>query len=63
MTDRVGGDSDINSGKGSDKMKPNTCIYTQRKMRMVFRRTLTWQRILDGDANADEVYYINNNNV
>ena len=44
-------------------MKPKKWMYTQRKMRMMFGRTLTWQRRLDGDANGDEVYNINNNNV
>ena len=40
ITDRVGGDSDIYSGIGSDKMKPKKWMYTQRKMRMMFGRTL-----------------------
>uniref|UniRef100_M4BHE5 Uncharacterized protein n=1 Tax=Hyaloperonospora arabidopsidis (strain Emoy2) TaxID=559515 RepID=M4BHE5_HYAAE len=41
-------------------MKPKKWMYTQRKMRMMFGRTLTWQRRLDGDANGGEVYNINN---
>ena len=44
-------------------MKPKKWMYTQRKMRMMFGRTLTWQRRLDGDANGDEAYNINKNNL
>uniref|UniRef100_M4BZU8 Uncharacterized protein n=1 Tax=Hyaloperonospora arabidopsidis (strain Emoy2) TaxID=559515 RepID=M4BZU8_HYAAE len=44
-------------------MKPKKWMYTQRKMRMMFGRTLTWQRRLDGDANGDEVTNSINNNV
>ena len=63
MTDRVGGDSNTNSGIGIDKMKPKKWMYTQRKIRVMFGRTLTWQRRLNGDANGDEAYNINKNNL